>query len=149
MKRALLFAFMMFAGRLCFADASNVTPSFVYETAVSSGNTVIIAVSSTNVTQVDNPQLVSRASIEVQNIDATANLWCVVVSSITPTVPAANNGRKIAPGGSWFPNFLSTISIVSFSTTTQSTTTTQTAAKIWCISDSTSATSKAAVTQAY
>lgn len=148
MKRFLLLAFMMIAGSVCYADNSNVIAGFVYETAVSSGNTIIVNVSTSVVTQVDNPQLPGRAAVEVQNIDATANLWCVPVSSSTPTVPSSGNGRKISAGASWFPNFLATISVVTYSTTTQSSTTTLIPAKIWCISDG-AATTKAAVTQAY
>lgn len=148
MKRFVLLIFILTLGGFCRADNSNTVAGFVYQTAVSSGSTLVITVSTFGATQMDNPQLAGRAAMEIQNIDSTASLWCTAVSSYTPTVVSSGNGRKISSGASWYPNFLSSISYVNYSTTTGNTTTYTTAAKIWCISDGAAAT-KSAVTQAY
>lgn len=119
------------------AGAYSIQPSYTYQTAVSSITVVIVSVSTsslTGATQVDNPQLSSRVSLEIQNIDSSASLWCLPIS----TMPVASGGRKITAGSSWV---ISTrdkyYSSSGFS-----------AVKFWCLSDGTSPT-KAAVTQAY
>lgn len=128
--------------------AGPINPAYTYSVAVSSGNTNVITVSNSVPTQVDSPPMVNRAVIEVQNIDSTANLWCVVGSSSAPTVPAANSGRLIASKASWIVSVLDTFYMPQYSTITFTSTTLLVPAKVWCISDGAGST-KAAVTQLY
>lgn len=129
------------------AGAYGIQPAFSYQTAVSSITTNIITVSTsstTGATQMDNPQMASRVSLEIQNIDSSANLWCLPVS----TMPVVNGGRKIAPGSTWAVSTMDTYTNPSYSTSTFITTSSTTTAKFWCLSDGAAAT-KAAVSQAY
>lgn len=127
--------------------AGPINPAFGYNVAVSSGNTPIVTVSTSVPTQVDSPQMASRVVVEVQNIDSTANLWCVVGSSSAPTIPAANNGRLIAAKSSWILSILDTFFMPQYSSSSGATTI-LVPAKVWCISDG-AASTKAAVTQLY
>jgi hypothetical protein len=120
------------------ADA-RLFPMLTYQVAVSSITEYLVSVTTSTVngaTQVDSPQLAGRVTIEIQNIDTAANLWCTVSS----TAPNTNNGRKVAPGSSWIVSikdaFTPMGSIVS------------TAIKFWCLSDGT-ASSKAWITQMF
>lgn len=131
--------------------AGLVSPAFVYQTAVSSITTNIITVATSTVggapfvaAQMDTPKMANRVAIEIDNIDTTANLWCVTNS----TVPAASAGRKIVPGASWVVNMMDNFYTQNYSTITNTTTTVSTPATIYCLSDGAAAT-KAAVTQAY
>lgn len=122
-------------------------PAFTYNTSVASMTTVIISVSTsatTGATQVDNPQMLGRTALEIQNIDASATLWCLPVS----TTPTVNGGREIAPGGWWNPNSLQTYYQSTYSSSTYSVTVSSVPVKFWCLSDGSGAT-KAAVSQAY
>ena len=87
----------------------------------------------------DNPQVTSRVSLEIQNIDTVANLWCLPVS----TMPIVNGGRKIPAGSSWIVS-----SMDNYYTTASGGSAVVTAIKFWCLSDGLAAT-KAAVTQLY
>jgi hypothetical protein len=117
------------------------TPQLVYQVGVSSviTNSVLVATFSVvpGATQVDNPQLPGRVSIEIQNVDTAANLWCVPVS----TAPKAPLARKIAPGNSWIVSVADALLNAGFFKGT-------TAVKFWCISDGV-APSSATVTQIY
>lgn len=118
---------------------------YTYQTAVSSNPLAIINVSTSSITgatQMDNPQLLSRAAMCIQDIDSSANLWCTPVS----TTPVVNGGWKISAGSFWCPNSAATFYQVLYSTTTNNNTVTTVANKYWCISDGTS-TTKAAVIQ--
>ena len=123
------------------------TPTLTYQTAISSITTNIITVSTFTLVpgatnQVDNPQLVGRVVMEINNMDASANLWCVPTS----TAPLSSNtgvGRKIAPGSSWVVSIADGL-IANFGANPP----VRAAVKFFCISDGTSAT-KAAVTQEY
>jgi hypothetical protein len=138
------FAFLILFGALLIprsAHAGFTEPGLVYQVAISSQIQSVVTVSTApganglqGATQMDSPQLVGRATIEIQNIDSTANLWCTLVS----TTPTANNGRKIASGNSWIIN-LSDKATQMFN---------QTLFKIWCLSDG-AASTKAFVTQLY
>lgn len=133
-----LIAFLLFAFSAPALAFSN--PSLVYQTAISSATTVIVSVSTSSVTgatKMDNPQIPGRVATEVQNIDAAANLWCMLGSSN----PVVNGGREITPGNTWVvsmsdrflsPGFPQSSTIVNF----------------WCLTDGAAAT-KAAVSQAY
>lgn len=117
-------------------------PALTYQTMISSVTTVIVSVSSnsaTGATQMDNPQLPGRVVMEIDNIDATANLWCLPVS----TTPVANGGRKIAPGSTWV------ISVADGLISGGANPPVRTTVKFWCLSDASGSTSKAAVTQGY
>ena len=92
--------------------------------ALSSATMNIVSVSTANVTQVDSTLLSGRVSIETQNIDPSANLWCGFNNSVT-----INNGRKIVPSSAWSVSVASTI-------------------PVYCISDGAGSTN-AAVSQAY
>lgn len=120
-----------------------IVPQYTYQTGVSSITTVIITVSTQGAvapgaTQMDNPQVANRVATEIQNIDATANLWCLPVS----TMPVVNGGRKITPGSTWVVSFLD---IIYPGTPAGGT---NLPVKFWCLSDG-AAVTKAAVTQAY
>lgn len=107
-----------------------------YQVASSSVTTIVVAVSSTTATQVDNPALTHRLAMEIQNTDGTASLWCSPLSNVT-----TSTGRKIASGSTWNLSFASQMQSSAFGTPTLF--------HIYCLSDSTSATSNAVVTQAY
>lgn len=129
------------------AGAFGIQPSYAYQTAVSSITTIIITVSTssaTGATQVDSPTVTNRVALEIQNIDATANLWCLPVS----TMPIVNGGRKIAAGASWVISTADVYYTTSYSTTTFLSSPVTSTAKFWCLSDGASAT-KAAVSQSY
>lgn len=123
------------------------SPAFTYQTAVSSATTNIVTVSTSSITgatQVDNPQVPNRVVLEIQNIDASANLWCLVNS----TMPVVNGGRKISAGSSWVVSVMDNFYTQVYSTITNTTSTVNVSEKIYCLSDGTSGT-KAAVTQLY
>lgn len=137
MKRLLLVASLILAAGWCRAAA---IPSLVYQTGISSITTAIVNVSTASTpgaTQVDNPQVPGRVALEIQNIDATANLWCLPVS----TKPVVNGGRKIPAGSSWAVSVLDTIVRPGQPQST-------TGVKFWCLSDG-AASTKACVTQLY
>lgn len=145
----------LFVGVVCVLGlsqahaAASISPSFTYISAVSSATVSIITVSTSiiggaSASQMDSPQLAGRTAVEIQNIDATATLWCLISS----TAPAASAGHKITAGNSWIVNMLDNVFYTSFSTTTNRETTTYTNVKFYCISDGAAAT-KAAVTQAF
>lgn len=129
--------------------AGGIVPAFTYQAAVSSITMAVVTVSTSaagagpGATQMDNPQLYSRVGIEVQNIDLTANLWCLAVS----TNPATNSGRKIAAGNSWIVSTMDTFYQTAYSTTT-GVSTVVVPVKIWCSSDG-AASTRAMVTQLY
>jgi len=129
-------------------SAGPINPSYTYQVAVSSITTAVVTVSTTVGTKMDNPQLSNRAVIEIDNIDSTANLWCLPVSSSTPVALSTTSGRKILPGSSWILNLFDTLYTVSYSSITNTTTNVAVTANLWCISDG-GASTKAAVTQAY
>lgn len=128
------------------AHAGSIIPMFTYQTGVSSITTAIISVTTsvpTGATQMDNPQLANRVAVEIQNIDSTANLWCLPVT----TTPFINGGRKIASGNSWIVSAMDNFYQIIYSSTTGSSPNTFNV-KFWCLSDGAAAT-KAAVTQVY
>jgi len=129
-----------------FANSlSGITPTYVYETAVSSVVTNIVNISSAPSTQADSPQLAGRVAVEIQNIDSSANLWCLTNS----TTPTTNNGRKIAAGASWIVSTQETVYYTVYSTSTSPNVNVYTSpARFWCVTDGAAAT-KAAVTQLY
>lgn len=127
MKRLLLLAF--FVAPLAHADT--VVPDRVYQVAIASFTVNVITVSTSTATQMDTPLLTNRVSVEVDNIDGTASLWCGQATSV-----AKNAARKIAASGSWLIGILDRSAF------------TNAAMHVYCISDGTSAT-KAAVTQMY
>jgi hypothetical protein len=132
--------------RTVHASGGN-SPMFTYLTGVSSITTTVVNVSTSSVTgatQVDSPTLANRVVLEIQNIDSTANLWCLAVS----TAPTVNGGRKLSPGNSWVVSSMDVYYNQTFSTSTFTNVISSTTAKFWCLSDGTSAT-KAAVTQMY
>lgn len=143
-----LAVFALFLPSRCPAS-QDIAPTYTYQVAISSIIVNIVTVSTSAIgagpgaTQVDSPQLINRATIEIQNIDSAANLWCLAIS----TTPATNAGRKIAAGGSWIVSILDTLYQTSYSTST-GTSTSKVSAKFWCSSDGAAAT-KAAVTQLY
>jgi hypothetical protein len=140
MKKILFLAGLLLGMTGALALAAPPIPTFTYQVGVSSITTNIITVSNSVATQMDNPQLSGRVAVEVQNIDASANLWCLPTS--TPA-PAASAGRKIAAGNSWIVSVLSGFYTGGFSPTVSTTT-----VNIFCISDGGGST-KAAVTQIY
>lgn len=81
------------------AHAGYFEPTRVYQVTVSSIAFAKIAVSSSTATKMDTPPLSQRVSVEIQNIDSSANLWCTpgVAVSSSPV----NGSRKIAPGNTW------------------------------------------------
>lgn len=129
--------------------AGGIVPMFTYQTAVSSISTNIVTVSTAAIgvapgaTQMDSPQMYSRVSVEIQNIDSSANLWCLPIS----TMPVVNAARKIAAGSSWIISATDTFFQVNYSTSAGQTTVVL-PVKFWCVSDGASAT-KAAVTQSF
>jgi hypothetical protein len=72
-------------------------PVHTYVAANSTFTVVQIAVSSSVPTQVDAATVAGRVQIEVENIDASANLWCGASVSISSTTAS----RKVAPGVAW------------------------------------------------
>lgn len=129
------------------AGGINPQPQFTYQTGVSSITTNIVIVSTSSVTgavQVDSPTLTSRVVLEIQNLDSSANLWCLPVS----TKPVTNGGRVISPRSSWIVSTLDTYYGIVYSTITNSSSATTNTAKFWCISDGVTP-SSAAVTQMY
>ncbi len=88
--------------------------------------------------QVDNPVLPGRVSLEIQNQDAAANLFCNPNSGAVSTT----NGRKIAPGNSWILSFADNFATPSLSITSSP-------VHIYCVNDGAAGTTKVAVTQAY
>lgn len=121
------------------ALANEYVPELVYQVGVSSVTGFAVTVSTQGpvapgATQVDNPQLVGRATIEIQNIDTSANLWCVAGS----TIALVSNSRKITPSAAWIVNLRdkSTPMFQNF------------LFKFYCVSDGTAAT-KAWITQLY
>lgn len=107
-----LYALLILAGALLAPSLShaawNVAPTLSYQVGVSSVTQFLITVSTSSqgagfsATQMDKPQLPGRVTIEIQNIDTAANLWCIIGSTyVVGGIPATNNGRKIAAGGSW------------------------------------------------
>lgn len=140
--KKLLFVLALWGGGSCAWAVA--TPSLVYQVGVSSITTVTISVSSSPVagaTQMDNPQLLGRVVVEIDNTDAAANLWCVPSSS-APLTANSGIGRKIPPGSSWVVSIVDRVANPGLFAGA-------TAVKFWCLSDTTSATSKAAVTQMY
>lgn len=136
MKHWLKATFLIFA-LAGISRAGTITPSFTYNTAVSSVTTQIITVSNASSVIVDTPTLLGRVVVEIQNIDATANLWCL------PTNTAATNaGRKIAAGNSWIVSLVDTVYGTNPSAPSSA------ALHFYCVSDGGGST-KAAVTQAY
>lgn len=129
MKKYLAVISLLFCAS--YAHAGKDSPAYTYEVGVSSVVTNIVSVSSSSATQMDSPQLVGRVSVEIQNINGSVNLWCSPSSGVT-----ANNGRKITPGSTWVINF-SDVAVFG------------SAIKFYCINDSTTASSNAAVTQGY
>lgn len=129
------------------AGPDGVVPAYTYQSAVSSAVVTIVTVSTsvtTGATQMDNPTLSGRVTTEIQNIDASANLWCL----ITSTTPIINGGRKISAGSSWIISALDFVYRNSYSTSTFVNSVTRGALNFYCLSDGASGT-KAAVTQAY
>lgn len=139
MKKFLFIAAILLGG-LSLSYASGLVPELTYQTGISSVTTAIVTVSTSTIgagpgaTQMDSPQLIGRVAVEIQNIDATANLWCLPVS----TAPVASGGRKITAGSSW---------VVSFKDKTANAWG-NFVVKFWCISDG-AASTKAAVSQMY
>lgn len=109
-------------------------PALMYEVGIASITTNVIAVSTSAATRVDTPALAGRVSVEMQNIDTSASLWCGPVSGNA----SANSGRKITAGSSWILNLSDTNKKPGG----------EQAFSIYCLSDGT-ATTKAAVTQLY
>ena len=96
----------------------------IQQTISTSITDTIVTVSNSAATLVDSSPMSGRLIIKVQNIDATANLWCQPTNAVT-----SGNGEKLIPSA-WFSwNLPSSVS------------------NIWCISDGGSST-KAVVTQA-
>jgi len=104
----------------------------VHEVAFSSATSTQIAVSSTTATAMT--ALDGRFSIEIQNQDGTASLWCGFAAVELTT----SKGRKIAPGASW------TVALGSRKIAPGSAVA---ALDIYCLSDSASATTNAQVVQ--
>ena len=126
--------------------SGTIQPGFTYQTGVSSITTNIISVSTsvtTGASQMDNPQVANRVVTEIQNIDTSANLWCLAIS----TNPTVSGGRKIAAGASWIVSVMDNLYQINYSSTTGQTPSTL-GVKFWCLSDGAAAT-KAAVTQMY
>lgn len=134
---------LFFMGVLILAAASLQAvenPISTYQVGIASVTTFIISVSTSSIapgaTQMDSPQLKGRVVTEIQNIDATANLWCLPTS----TQPVVNGGRKIAAGNSWIVSFQDIAG--------RPWNPLQAQTNFWCLSDGAAAT-KAAVTQIY
>lgn len=69
----------------------------VREVAFSSATTYAVTVSSLTDTTMDSTQLAGRWAIEVQNQDASINIFCgFATSEVSGTA-----GRRVGPGGSW------------------------------------------------
>ena len=141
-KRLIVLAGLLLGTSPLFAWSN---PTLTYQTAISSITTTVIAVSTFTiapaVNQVDNPQLVGRVVMEIQNIDTSANLWCVPTSTASLT-SNSGVGRKISPGGSWIISIADGLIVPSGNPSVR------TSVKFFCISDGAAAT-KAAVTQEY
>lgn len=82
-----------------FAKADYIEPDRVYQVGIASVTVTKVTVSNSVATQVDTPTMPDRVCLEVQNIDSTANLWCVPGVAISSA--PVNGSRKIAPGASW------------------------------------------------
>ena len=146
MKRLFCIAALVSIYASIAGATGGVIPSLVYQTGVSSITTNIISVSTsptTGATQMDNPTLQNRVAVEIQNIDPSANLWCLPTSSASLT-SNTNTGRKISAGASWVLSFTDRVYVPNDPTRVFSATNTN----LWCISDGTS-TTKAVVTQLY
>lgn len=148
MKRWLVV--LIFACAVKVHADQGVSPMFTYQTGVTSATVNIITVATSTVggglfvaANVSSPTLQGRAVIEIQNIDASANLWCLISS----TAPATNAGRKIAAGNSWIVSILNSVFQDTYSSTTGNSTVV-TPVNFYCVSDGASPT-KAAVTQLY
>jgi len=118
--------------------AGSYVPGLMYQVGISSMTTNIISVSTFAATQVDNPVLAQRVSIEIQNIDSTANLWCLPGVSLS-SAPVTSS-RKIAAGAAWVVSMRDTL--------LRPSSTSNSSIDIFCTSDGTAST-KAAVSQAY
>lgn len=133
--RKLLVALSLVAGLGLSAHAAgSLVPDRIYEVGIASGINFHISVSTSVVTQMDNPTLAGRVSVFVQNLDASANLWCGynnIVSSST--------GVEILKGG----NFL-TFGMLDKSGQPYG----ANALHIWCTSDGSGSTN-AAIAQSY
>lgn len=138
--RKWILAGLLFGATSSLYAAGNFVPTLVWQTGVSSITTNIITVSTSSVapgaTQMDSPVLKGRLVTEIQNIDATANLWCLPVS----TMPVVNGGRKIAAGNSWIISFIDVAG--------RPLNPSQSNTDYYCLSDGAAAT-KAVVTQLY
>lgn len=121
-------------------------PTLTYQVAISSIATISVQVSTSaagagpGATQVDVPQLAGRVALEIQNLDASANLWCLPIS----TAPVVGKARKIAAGATWV---ISTSNIHNAPVGSVGTTA-GTPIKFWCVADGTQS-STATVTQLY
>lgn len=139
MKSALVLGLMILAGT-AYASGGPI-PDYSYQVGIASITTNIITVSTSVATQMDNPTLSQRVAIEINNIDASANLWCLPTSS---PAPATNAGRKITAGSAWEVAFHDRTTVPNDPTRVYSSTNTN----VYCVSDGGSST-KAAVSQAY
>jgi hypothetical protein len=143
MKRILILLGILFGSAPVFAFL----PVQTYQEAISSITTQVVTISTspvTGATQVDAIELEGRVSMEIQNIDTVANLWCVPTSSAALT-SNSGTGRKIAPGNSWI---LSIADLLQPPGGYVAGTTVGVETGFWCISDGVAAT-KAVVTQLY
>lgn len=138
MKKLLIASILLFSCKSAFCIGGQV-PSLVYQVGISSITMGLVSVStSSNIgaTQMDNPAMPTRVSVEIQNLDGSANLWCTAVS----TTPTVNSGRKISAGASWIMSFTDKLFVPGFSSSQG------TAINFYCLSDGAAAT-KAWVTQ--
>lgn len=102
--KKLFLSLALLMGLSVISDAGTKVPNLIYEVGISSITLFKIQASSWQATQMDNPTLTERVSIEVQNIDSTNNLWCMPGVSVSSA--PINGCRKIAPGASWVVSIL-------------------------------------------
>lgn len=130
--KKLLTAMILFSLPSLARAASSYVPSLVYEVAGASITCTTVTVSTSAATQMDSKQLAGRVSISIQNIDSSANLWCLPTNA-----PATNAGEKILPNQSWVIA-IKDVPWLPYGTTPF---------RFWCLSDGASST-KAEVCQA-
>jgi len=140
-KLLVLFSFLSLPS-LCHAIGGEV-PQLVYQVGITTATQATISVSTSSIapgaTLMDTPTLSNRVSVEIQNIDTSANLWC----SFTSTAPIVNGGRKISAGSSWVVSVTDRWFIPTASSPRQTN-----LVNFYCLSDGAAAT-KAYVTQIY
>lgn len=133
-----LVALVVLLGICSWARADYFEPDRVYEVGITTVSVNRILVSSSVATQMDNPAMPERVTLDIQNLDATANLFCDTNSGAVAT----GKGIKITPNNHYIISMLDKSSVL----LNQSTGLKQTL-DVYCINDSASITSTGTVVQ--